>query len=372
MRFDTALVTGASAGIGEEFGHQLAPLCRRLVLVARRRSRLLDLARTLRGANPGLDVHVFEADLSNDASVDALVSGLAMQGLVPDLLVNNAGLGDYGDFASAPWDRIEAMLKVNVRALTRLCHSVVPAMKEMGGGSVINVSSLASILPIPDFAVYAATKAYVTSFSEADVTNMVLWRERVKGEFEKREGTKLTFTPMFIECITKVIPRFPWVNASVEGDKIIVKKDINLGMATALPSGNLIVPVIKAADQLNIVGLSHAVNGMADAARNNRLKPDDTVGGTFTLTNVGTFGSLMGTPIISQPQVAILAVGAIKKRPVVIESPNGDTIGIRHMMYLSLSYDHRIVDGSIGASFLTEVAKEMERWDINRAWYQYV
>jgi 2-oxoglutarate dehydrogenase E2 component (dihydrolipoamide succinyltransferase) len=177
---------------------------------------------------------------------------------------------------------------------------------------------------------------------------------------------------MFIECITKVIPRFPWVNASVEGDKIIVKKDINLGMATALPSGNLIVPVIKAADQLNIVGLSHAVNGMADAARNNRLKPDDTVGGTFTLTNVGTFGSLMGTPIISQPQVAILAVGAIKKRPVVIESPNGDTIGIRHMMYLSLSYDHRIVDGSIGASFLTEVAKEMERWDINRAWYQYV
>lgn len=217
-----------------------------------------------------------------------------------------------------------------------------------------------------------ATSPHVTSFAEADVTNMVLWRERVKGEFEKREGTKLTFTPMFIECITKVIPRFPWVNASVEGDKIIVKKDINLGMATALPSGNLIVPVIKAADQLNIVGLSHAVNGMADAARNNRLKPDDTVGGTFTLTNVGTFGSLMGTPIISQPQVAILAVGAIKKRPVVIESPNGDTIGIRHMMYLSLSYDHRIVDGSIGASFLTEVAKEMERWDINRAWYQYV
>lgn len=217
-----------------------------------------------------------------------------------------------------------------------------------------------------------ATSPHVTSFAEADVTNMVLWRERVKGEFEKREGTKLTFTPMFIECITKVIPRFPWVNASVEGDKIIVKKDINLGMATALPSGNLIVPIIKAADQLNIVGLSHAVNGMADAARNNRLKPDDTIGGTFTLTNVGTFGSLMGTPIISQPQVAILAVGAIKKRPVVIESPNGDTIGIRHMMYLSLSYDHRIVDGSIGASFLTEVAREMERWDINRAWYQYV
>lgn len=167
MRFDTVLVTGASAGLGEEFAHQLAPLCRRLVLVARRRSRLLDLARSLRGANPGLDVNVFEADFANDASLDALVSGLAMQGLVPDLLVNNAGLGDYGEFADGPWERIEAMLKVNVRALTKLCHAVVPAMREMGGGSIINVSSLASILPIPDFAVYAATKAYVTSFSEA-------------------------------------------------------------------------------------------------------------------------------------------------------------------------------------------------------------
>lgn len=217
-----------------------------------------------------------------------------------------------------------------------------------------------------------STSPHVTSFAEADVTNMVLWRERVKGEFEKREGTKLTFTPMFIECVIKVIPKFPWINASVEADKIIIKKDINIGMATALPSGNLIVPVLKSADQLNIVGLSHAVSEMADAARNNRLKPDDTAGGTFTITNVGTFGSLMGTPIINQPQVAILAVGAIKKRPVVIESTKGDTIGIRHMMYLSLSYDHRIVDGSIGASFLTEVAKEMERWDINRAWYQYV
>ena len=167
MRFDTALITGASSGIGEEFGHQLAPLCRRLVLVARRRSRMLDLARNLRGAYPGLDVHVFEADLADDQSLEALVSGLAMQGLVPDLLVNNAGLGDYGEFATARWDRIEEMLRVNIRALTRLCHSVVPAMKELGGGSIINVSSLASILPMPDFAVYAATKAYVTSFSEA-------------------------------------------------------------------------------------------------------------------------------------------------------------------------------------------------------------
>jgi len=216
------------------------------------------------------------------------------------------------------------------------------------------------------------TSPHVTSFAEADVTHMVQWREKVKGEFEKREGTKLTFTPMFVECIARVIERYPLVNCSVEGDKVIIKKDINIGMATALPSGNLIVPVIKGANQLNIVGLSKAVNGLADAARNNRLKPDDTTGGTFTLTNVGTFGSLMGTPIISQPQVAILAVGAIKKRPMVIETNDGDTIGIRHMMYLSLSYDHRIVDGSIGASFLTEVAKEFEKWDPNRQWFQYL
>ena len=213
-----------------------------------------------------------------------------------------------------------------------------------------------------------ATSPHVTSFAEADVTNMVVWRNKVKSLFEKQEGTKITFTPLFIECITKVIKRYPYINCSVEGDRIILKKDINIGMATALPSGNLIVPVIKNADYLNLVGLSKAVNSMADSARNNRLKPDDTANGTFTMTNVGTFGSLMGTPIINQPQVAILAVGAIKKRPVVLETPEGDAIGIRHMMYLSLSYDHRVVDGSIGASFLSDVAKEFENWDINRKW----
>jgi len=208
---------------------------------------------------------------------------------------------------------------------------------------------------------------HVTSFTEADVTNMVMWREKVKKDFEKRENTKITFTPLFIEAVVKCLKKFPLINCSIDGDKIIIKKDINIGMATALPSGNLIVPVIKNADQLNLVGLSKQVNGMADNARNNKLKPDDTQGGTFTLTNVGTFGSLMGTPIINQPQVAILAVGAIKKRPVVIETPQGDTIGIRHMMYLSMSYDHRIVDGSLGATFLTAVAKELEAWDVNRS-----
>ncbi|MEO7313268.1 MAG: dihydrolipoamide acetyltransferase family protein [Chitinophagaceae bacterium] len=207
---------------------------------------------------------------------------------------------------------------------------------------------------------------HVTSFTEADVTNMVMWRERVKKDFEKRENTKITFTPLFIEAVVRCIKRFPLINCSIDGDKIIIKKDINIGMATALPSGNLIVPVIKHADQLNLVGLSKQVNGLAEAARNHKLKPDDTQGGTFTLTNVGTFGSLMGTPIINQPQVAILAVGAIKKRPVVIETPQGDTIGIRHMMYLSMSYDHRIVDGSLGATFLSAVAKELEAWNPER------
>ena len=210
------------------------------------------------------------------------------------------------------------------------------------------------------------TSPHVTSFTEADVTNLVHWRNKVKKEFEKREGTKITFTPLFIEAIVRCIKKFPLINSSVDGDRIIVKKDINIGMATALPSGNLIVPVIRNADQLNLVGLAKQVNLMADNARNNKLKPEDIADGTFTLTNVGTFGSLMGTPIINQPQVAILAVGAIKKRPVVIETPQGDSIAIRHMMYLSMSYDHRIVDGSLGATFLTAVANELESFTVNR------
>jgi 2-oxoglutarate dehydrogenase E2 component (dihydrolipoamide succinyltransferase) len=210
------------------------------------------------------------------------------------------------------------------------------------------------------------TSPHVTSFAEADVTNMVLWRDRMKKDFEKREGEKITFTPLFIEAIVKCIKKYPWLNSSLDGERIIVKKDIHIGMATALPSGNLIVPVIKNADQLNLVGLTKQVNSLANAARNNKLKPDDTSGGTFTLTNVGSFGSIMGTPIINQPQVAILAVGAIKKRPVVIETEQGDSIAIRHMMYLSMSYDHRIIDGALGATFLTAVAKELENFDGNR------
>lgn len=211
-----------------------------------------------------------------------------------------------------------------------------------------------------------ATSPHVTSFTEADVTNLVQWRDKVKKDFEKREGTKITFTPLFIEAIVRCIKKYPLINSSLDGTNIILKKDINIGMATALPSGNLIVPVIKNADQLNLVGLTKQVNALADSARNGKLKADDTTGGTFTLTNVGTFGSLMGTPIINQPQVAILAVGAIKKRPVVIETPAGDSIAIRHMMYLSMSYDHRIVDGSLGATFLTAVANELQNFNADR------
>jgi 2-oxoglutarate dehydrogenase E2 component (dihydrolipoamide succinyltransferase) len=210
------------------------------------------------------------------------------------------------------------------------------------------------------------TSPHVTSFVEADVTNMVLWREKIKSSFEKREGEKITFTPVFIEAVVKAIKDMPMINVSVDGTRIIRHKDINIGMAVALPSGNLIVPVIRTADQKNLLGLTKSVNDLANRARNNKLVPDDTTGGTFTLTNVGSFGNVMGTPIINQPQVAILATGAIKKKPVVIETPQGDMIGIRHMMFLSLSYDHRVVDGALGGTFIRKVADYLEAFDINR------
>jgi 2-oxoglutarate dehydrogenase E2 component (dihydrolipoamide succinyltransferase) len=212
-----------------------------------------------------------------------------------------------------------------------------------------------------------ATSPHVTSFVEADVTNIVKWRDRIKSQFEKREGEKLTFTPIFIEAVVRAIKDFPGVNASVDGTNIILRKDINIGMATALPSGNLIVPVIRNADQRNLVGLTKSVNDLANRARENKLTPDEISGGTFTLTNVGSFGNVMGTPIINQPQVAILAVGAIRKKPVVIETPQGDFIGIRHMMFLSHSYDHRVVDGSLGGRFVRRVADYLEQFDLDRA-----
>ncbi|MCL9808390.1 dihydrolipoamide acetyltransferase family protein [Flavobacterium luminosum] len=210
------------------------------------------------------------------------------------------------------------------------------------------------------------TSAHVQSFIEVDVTNIVKWRDKVKNAFEKREGEKLTFTPIFMEAVAKALRDFPGMNISVDGEYIIKKKNINLGMAAALPNGNLIVPVIKNADQLNLVGMAKAVNDLGNRAKAGKLKPDDTQGGTYTVTNVGTFGSVFGTPIINQPQVGILALGAIRKVPAVIETPEGDFIGIRQKMFLSHSYDHRVVDGALGGSFVKRVADYLEAWDINR------
>ena len=210
------------------------------------------------------------------------------------------------------------------------------------------------------------TSPHVTSFVEADVSNLVAWRGKAKNTYIEREGEKLTFTPILIECIVKAIKDYPMINVSVDGDKIIKKRDINIGLAVALPSGNLIVPVIRNADQYNLVGLTKKVNELAKKARENKLSPDELTGGTFTVSNVGSFGNVMGTPIIMQPQVGIMALGAIKKKPAVIETPTGDTIGIRSFMFLSHSYDHRVVDGSLGGMVVRRAADYMEKWDLNR------
>lgn len=207
---------------------------------------------------------------------------------------------------------------------------------------------------------------HVTSYVEADVTNIVNWRNKIKKAYKEREGENLTFTPILIEAIVKAIKDFPMINVSVSGTQIIVKKDINIGMATALPSGNLIVPVIKNADRLSLTGLTQNVNSLANKARDNKLKPEDIQGGTYTVTNVGSFGNVMGTPIINQPQVAIMALGAIRKVPAVVETPEGDFIGIRHKMFLSHAYDHRVVDGALGGRFVRKVADYLEQFDINR------
>ncbi len=240
-------------------------------------------------------------------------------------------------------------------------HGSTSAMED----EVIEMDRMRRI--IADHMVNSAKIApHVCSIVEADVTNIVNWRNKNKAEFEKREGTKITFTPIFVEAVTKAIRDFPMINISVNGTQIIKKKNINIGIAAALPSGNLIVPVIKNADQLNLVGISKSVNDLADRARSNKLKPDETQEGTFTITNIGSFGNIMGTPIINQPQVAILAIGAITKKPAVIETEYGDVIAIRHQLYLSLSYDHRVVDGALGGMFLRRIADNLEAWDVNR------
>ena len=248
--------------------------------------------------------------------------------------------------------------------------STAPAVKApkvtlMPGDEIIEMDRMRKIIA-ENMVMSKQVSPHVTSFVEADVTNMVKWRDKAKKVYEKREGEKITFTPMFIECVVKAIKDYPMINIAVDGTNIVKRKSINVGMAAALPSGNLIVPVLKNADNMNLIGLTKMVNDLANRARANKLSPDEISGGTFTLTNVGGFGNVMGTPIISQPQVAIMATGTIKKKPAVMETEMGDVIAIRHIMFLSLSYDHRVVDGSLGGSFLRRVADYMEQWDVNR------
>lgn len=243
--------------------------------------------------------------------------------------------------------------------------AVVQAKSYSGNVEIIEMDRMRRLIA-DNMVKSKATSAHVTSFVEADVTNLVIWRNKMKKKFQDLYGENLTFTPIFIEAVCRAIRDFPIINSSVDGANIVVKKDINIGMAAALPSGNLIVPVIKNADMLNLVGIAKKVNDLANRARQGKLKPDEIEGGTYTVSNVGTFGNVMGTPVILQPQVAILATGIIKKKPVVIETEAGDTIGIRHMMFLSHSYDHRIIDGSLGGAFVRKVADYLEAFDINR------
>ncbi len=241
----------------------------------------------------------------------------------------------------------------------------VTPVKVSGGDEVIAMSRMGKLIA-KHMVDSVSTSAHVQSFIEVDVTNIVNWRNKMKVSFEKQEGEKLTFTPIFMEAIAKALKKYPMMNISVDGDSVIKKKNINIGMAAALPDGNLIVPVIKNADQLNLVGMAKVVNDLANRSRNNELKPDEVQDGTYTVTNVGTFGSVFGTPIINQPQVGIMALGAIRKIPAVIETSEGDFIGIRSKMYLSHSYDHRVVNGALGSMFAKAVADYLEAWDINR------
>lgn len=240
-----------------------------------------------------------------------------------------------------------------------------PAKSIQGDVEIIEMDRMRKL--IADHMVMSkSTSPHVTSFVEVDVTPIVEWRSKIKDDFFKKYSEKITFTPIFIEAVVEALKTFPMVNISLEGSRIIKKNYINIGMATALPDGNLIVPVIKNADHLSLIGLTSTVNQLAENARKNKLKPEDIQGGTFTVTNVGTFGNVMGTPIINQPQVAILAIGAIRKKPAVVETEFGDLIAVRHLMFLSLSYDHRIVDGFLGGSFLRKIADLLEAFDPNR------
>ncbi len=276
--------------------------------------------------------------------------------------INNGGAAATAPAKEVATKTAPAATKTVATTKTEIHTPEVPVYE---GDEIVEMDRMRKL--IADHMVMSVqTSPHVTAYVEADVTNIVMWRNKIKNDFLEKEGEKMTFTPIFMEAIVKAIKDFPGVNVSVSGNNIIKRKNINLGMATALPSGNLIVPVIKKADNLNLIGLTKEVNDLANRARNNKLGSDDIQGGTYTVTNVGTFGNVMGTPIINQPQVAILALGAIRKVPAVIETPYGDTLGIRHKMFLSHSYDHRVVDGALGGMFVKRVADYLEQFDINR------
>ncbi len=249
-----------------------------------------------------------------------------------------------------------------IKPTATIGHQSIPLMP---GDEIVEMDRMRKIIA-EHMVMSKHTSPHVTSFVEADVTNLVLWRNKMKEDFFKKEGEKLTYTPIFIECLVNAIKELRGVNVSLDGNKIIKRKSINVGMATAMPTGNLIVPVIKQADQKSLTGLTKTVNDLAGRARTGKLLPEEIQGGTYTITNLGTFGNIMGTPIINQPQVAIMAVGAIQKKPAVIETPTGDAIAIRHKMYLSHAYDHRVVDGALGGAFVRKFADFLENWDINR------
>jgi len=267
--------------------------------------------------------------------------------------------------SSAPAPAAPAKVAAPAAKTAAPAKTVAPAVS-VGGDEIVEMDRVRKLISKHMIA-SRDTSVHVTSYVEADVTNLVNWRNKVKNQFLEKNGERLTFTPIFVEVITQALKEFPMMNTSLDGDNIIMRKDISIGMATALPNGNLIVPVIKNSDTKNLLGLAKDVNSLANKARNNKLAPDDTSGGTYTITNVGTFGNIMGTAIINQPQVGILATGAIKKKPAVVETEQGDFIGIRHMMFLSHSYDHRIIDGALGGAFVRRVGDLLENWDVDRA-----
>ena len=312
------------------------------------------------------------SEFSDDLYLSPLVKSIVSQENISEAelkTINGSGLESRitkEDILEFVANRGKSLVATNVAApITEASPTPTPApVKVAPGDEIIQMDRVRKI--IADAMVNSKRiSPHVTSFIETDVTNVVKWRAKNKSILEKRDGEKLTFMPIFVKAVVKAIQDFPMINVSVDGDKIIKKKNINIGMATALPDGNLIVPVIKNADQLSLSGIAKAINDLAYRARNKKLRPEDTQGATFTISNVGSFGNLMGTPIIPQPQVAILAIGAIVKKPAVVETPEGDLIGIRQLMFMSHSYDHRVVDGSLGGMFLKHVHDYLQNWDLD-------